>query len=83
MKVIAESEAPEDLVAQGRITKEKATQSIAHLTSLAPNILSALFNIYSETQPMFRGSLLACIDAYLSISTPKVQQYYYKLSFRN
>ncbi|GAB7350223.1 hypothetical protein MBLNU459_g0876t4 [Dothideomycetes sp. NU459] len=58
----------EDLVAQGMVTRADAEKNIAHLASLASNLLAVLFNVYSETLPQYRGVILQCINAYLSIA---------------
>jgi len=62
---------PEDLVAQGRISKADAQMSLQHIAAIAPNLLAVLFNIYCETNPQYRGPILACIDSYLSIIPPQ------------
>ncbi|QSS61153.1 90S preribosome component RRP12 [Histoplasma capsulatum] len=58
----------DDLVLQRRIAKADAMKNIAHLASFSSNILAVLFNVYSQTLPQFRGFLLRCINAYLSIT---------------
>lgn len=55
-----------------KITKEDAQKNIDHLASFAVNLLAVLFNIYSETLPQYRGYILQCINAYLSITPEKV-----------
>lgn len=55
-----------------KITKEDAGRNINHLASFAVNLLAVLFNIYSETLPQYRGYILQCINAYLSITPEKV-----------
>ncbi|KAF4552098.1 Ribosomal RNA-processing protein 12-like protein [Elsinoe fawcettii] len=60
-------EGDEDLIAQGRVTKAQAQQNIAHLSTFAGNLLAVLFNVYGETLPQYRGLILQCINAYLSI----------------
>lgn len=71
-KVIADIAGEEDLVAQGRISKVDAQKNIVHLATFAPNLSAVFFNIYSETAPQQRGSILACIDSFLSITNAKV-----------
>ncbi|MCJ1476523.1 hypothetical protein MMC13_005189 [Lambiella insularis] len=61
----------EDLILQRRITKVEAQQNIDHLAMFAGNLLAVLFNVYSQTLPQFRGYILQCINAYLSITTEK------------
>ncbi|EER39510.1 pre-rRNA processing protein Rrp12 [Histoplasma capsulatum H143] len=58
----------DDLILQRRIAKADAKKNIAHLASFSSNILAVLFNVYSQTLPQFRGFLLRCINAYLSIT---------------
>lgn len=62
----------DDLILQRRITKEEAKQNLAHLAGFAGNILAVLFNVYSQTLPQYRGFILQCINAYLSITPEKV-----------
>ena len=62
----------DDLVLQRRITKKAAKKNIAHLATFASNLLAVLFNVYSQTLPHYRGYILECINAYLSITPEKV-----------
>lgn len=62
----------DDLIVQRRITKEAATKNLAHLAGFASNLLAVLFNVYSQTLPHYRGYILQCINAYLSIIHEKV-----------
>ena len=55
-----------------KLTKEDARRNLDHLASFAVNLLAVLFNIYSETLPQYRGYILQCINAYLSITPEKV-----------
>ncbi|KAK5112023.1 hypothetical protein LTR62_004557 [Meristemomyces frigidus] len=72
-KAIAELEGDdEDIVRQGRVTKEDAAKNIQYLSGFASNLLAVLFNVYSQTLPHNRGNLLQCINAYLSI-TPEAE----------
>lgn len=57
------------------ITREDAQRNINHLASFAVNLLAILFNIYSETLPQYRGYILQCINAYLSITPEKVSTF--------
>ncbi|KAL4937689.1 hypothetical protein BDV06DRAFT_202416 [Aspergillus oleicola] len=61
----------EDLILQRRITKEAAKKNIAHLAGFASNLLAVLFNVYSQTLPHYRGYILQCINAYLSVAPEK------------
>lgn len=62
----------DDLILQRRITKEAARKNIAHLSRFASNLLAVLFNVYSQTLPHYRGYILQCINAYLSIASEQV-----------
>lgn len=66
-KAILELEADDDLLAQARISKAGAKQNLDHLAGLASNMLAVLFNVYSQTLPQYRGTILRTINAYLSI----------------
>lgn len=70
-KAITEIEGEDDLCLQGRILKETAQANLDHLSEFASNMLSVLFNVYSSTLPQFRGYILRCINAYLSIAPSK------------
>ncbi|KAJ5081915.1 hypothetical protein NUU61_010179 [Penicillium alfredii] len=61
----------DDLILQRRITKAAATKNITHLAGFASNLLAVLFNVYSQTLPHYRGYILECINAYLSITPEK------------
>ncbi|KNG80625.1 90S preribosome component RRP12 [Aspergillus nomiae NRRL 13137] len=61
----------DDLVLQRRITKKDAEKNVAHLAGFASNLLAVLFNVYSQTLPHYRGYILQCINAYLSITPEK------------
>ncbi|KAL4893037.1 NUC173 domain-containing protein [Aspergillus ambiguus] len=61
----------DDLILQRRITKAAAAANIAHLAGFASNLLAVLFNVYSQTLPHYRGYILQCINAYLSITPEK------------
>lgn len=70
---ILAAEAPEeDLLVQGRVTKDFAQQNLDHISQFAENLLAVLFNVYSETLPQFRGYILQSIDAYLSLTPEQV-----------
>ena len=57
---------------QRRLTTEEAQKNINHLSTFTGNLLAVLFNVYSETLPQFRGYILQCVNAYLSITPEKV-----------
>jgi ribosomal RNA-processing protein 12 len=62
----------EDLILQRRITKAAAQKNIDYLSTFSANLLAALFNVYSQTLPHYRGYILQCINSYLSIIPEKV-----------
>ncbi|KAF2154013.1 NUC173-domain-containing protein [Myriangium duriaei CBS 260.36] len=66
-QAIQTSEGEEDLVLQGRISKQQASENLTHLAGVAGNLLAVLFNVYGETLPQYRGLILQCINAYLSV----------------
>src|SRR5205807_2145797 len=47
------------------------TKNLAHLAGFASNMLAVLFNVYSQTLPQYRGTILRTINAYLSIVPEK------------
>ena len=62
----------QDLLLERRITKADAQKNLNHLSSFAGNILAVLFNVYSQTLPQYRGYILQCMNAYLSITPGNV-----------
>jgi ribosomal RNA-processing protein 12 len=62
-----ELESDDDLLAQARISKADAQKNLDHLAGFASNMLAVLFNVYSQTLPQYRGTILRTINAYLSI----------------
>ncbi|KAK0514034.1 hypothetical protein JMJ35_003756 [Cladonia borealis] len=71
-KEIISGDIPEqDLLLQRRMTKADAQKHIDHLSTFAGNLLAVLFNVYSQTLPQYRGYILQCINAYLSITPEK------------
>ncbi|PSN61282.1 NUC173-domain-containing protein [Corynespora cassiicola Philippines] len=66
-KAIVELDGEEDLVAQARVSKADAKKNLEHLAGFAGNMLAVLFNVYSQTLPQYRGTILRTINAYLSI----------------
>jgi ribosomal RNA-processing protein 12 len=78
-KAILALESDGDLVLQRRVTKADARNNIDHLASFAGNLLAVLFNVYSQTLPQYRGFILKCINAYLSITPEKVWRYSLRL----
>ena len=73
-QAIASSDVPEqEMLLQHRITKTAAKTNLEHLSKFAGNLLAVLFNVYSQTLPQYRGYILQCINAYLSITPEKVR----------
>lgn len=70
-KAIVEHEGEDDLLAQARISKADAKKNLSHLAGFASNMLAVLFNVYSQTLPQYRGTILRTINAYLSIVPEK------------
>jgi ribosomal RNA-processing protein 12 len=64
-------EGEDDLVLQSRASKATAQNNLDYLSGFASNMLAVLFNVYSQTLPQYRGYILRCINAYLSIAPPK------------
>lgn len=62
----------EDLVAQSRISKAQAQQNLDHMSKFSGNVLAVLFNVYSQALPRSRGTILQCINSYLSITKEQV-----------
>ncbi|KAF2762289.1 NUC173-domain-containing protein [Pseudovirgaria hyperparasitica] len=64
--IIAESDT--DLIALSRVSKTDAKRNLDYLATFSNNILAVLFNVYSQTLQQYRGVVLQCINAYLSIT---------------
>lgn len=62
----------EEILLKQQTTRRDAQKNLDHLSSLAGNLLAVLFNVYSQTLPQYRGYILQCINAYLSITSEKV-----------
>ena len=70
-KAITAIEGEDDLILQSRVSKAAAQKNLDHLSAFAGNMLAVLFNVYSQTLPQYRGYILRCINAYLSITPSK------------
>ena len=70
-RAIVDIETDDDLVLQSRVSKASAQKNLDHLSGFASNMLAVLFNVYSETLPQYRGYILHCINAYLSVASTK------------
>jgi ribosomal RNA-processing protein 12 len=81
-KAIVEFEGEEDLVAQSRVSKTDAKKNLEYLAGFAGNMLAVLFNVYSQTLPQYRGTILRTINSYLSIMPEKVSSKFLARSSR-
>jgi ribosomal RNA-processing protein 12 len=70
-KAVVAIETEDDLVLQSRVSKASAQKNLDHLSTFSSNMLAVLFNVYSQTLPQYRGFILRCINAYLSIAPSK------------
>lgn len=67
-QVLAVEDTAAEILLQRRTSKADAQANLNHLSTFAGNLLSVLFNVYGQTLPQFRGHILQCINAYLSIT---------------
>ena len=56
---------------QSRVPTDEAQRNLDYLATFAGNLLAILFNVYTQTLPQYRGPILQCINAYLSITPEK------------
>jgi ribosomal RNA-processing protein 12 len=70
-KAITAIEGEGDLILRSRVSKAAARKNLDHLSAFAGNMLAVLFNVYSQTLPQYRGYILRCVNAYLSITPSK------------
>ncbi|KAL8701604.1 MAG: hypothetical protein Q9224_000424, partial [Gallowayella concinna] len=70
-EILAAEATEQEILLRSRITKATAQTNLDHLATCAGNLLAVLFNVYSQTLPQFRGYILQCINAYLSITKEK------------
>ncbi|KAI4112799.1 MAG: hypothetical protein LQ345_006106, partial [Seirophora villosa] len=70
-EILAVELGDEETRSRSRITKTIAQANLDHLATFAGNLLAVLFNVYSQTLPQFRGYILQCINAYLSVTREK------------
>ena len=71
-EILSTESAEESLILLQRVSKADAQKNLEHLATFAGNLLAVLFNVYSQTLPQYRGFILRCINAYLSITPEKV-----------
>ena len=74
--IISREASEEDLKLEFQMTKVDVQKSLDHLATFAGNMLAVLFNVYSQTLPQYRGYILQCINAYLSITPETVSPMY-------
>ncbi|KAL8649023.1 MAG: hypothetical protein Q9210_004649, partial [Variospora velana] len=67
-EILAVELSDEEIRSRSRATKAMAQANLDHLATFAGNLLAVLFNVYSQTLPQYRGYILQCINAYLSIT---------------
>ncbi|KAI4125060.1 MAG: hypothetical protein LQ338_004482 [Usnochroma carphineum] len=70
-EILAVDAGEEEIQSRSRISKATAQANLDHLATFAGNLLAVLFNVYSQTLPQYRGYILQCINAYLSITNEK------------
>ena len=70
--VLAIGSEEKDVLLQHRVSKTVARKNLDYLAGFAGNLLAVLFNVYSQTLPQYRGYILQCINAYLSITPEQV-----------
>lgn len=58
----------DDILLQQRFPASEATKNIEYLQTKSVNLLSVLFNVYTQTTPTSRGYILETIEAYLKIT---------------
>ncbi|KAG5417902.1 RRP12 [Candida metapsilosis] len=63
--------ATEDLLLQQELPRSEAAKNVEYLSSIASNILTVLFNVFTYTMPESRGFVLETIEAYLQIVPPQ------------
>ncbi|KAI5958155.1 RRP12 [Candida margitis] len=66
-----DGELDEDLLLQQELPREEAGKNIEYLSSIASNILTVLFNVFTYTMPESRGFVLETIEAYLQVIPPQ------------
>lgn len=59
---------PSDLLLNQEYSKQKAKQSLEYLSKKSVNILSVLFNVYTQTLPNARGYILETVESYFKIT---------------
>ncbi|WLF81191.1 pre-rRNA processing protein [Lodderomyces elongisporus] len=73
-------EQPNLLLLQQEFPQQAASTNIEYLSTIASNILTVLFNVFSYTMPESRGFVLETIEAYLRIvPAPELSQTFDKV----
>ncbi|KAL8658175.1 MAG: hypothetical protein Q9226_001202 [Calogaya cf. arnoldii] len=70
-EILAVNAEEHEILIWSRMTKSSAQSNLDHLATFSGNLLAVLFNVYSQTLPQYRGYILQCINAYLSITKEK------------
>ncbi|KAL8674398.1 MAG: hypothetical protein Q9168_001190 [Polycauliona sp. 1 TL-2023] len=70
-EILAAEADEHEIAMRSRVTKSGAQVNLDHLAAFSGNLLAVLFNVYTQTLPQFRGYILQCINAYLSITKEK------------
>lgn len=65
----SEGAVDDDIMLLEKFPKEEASKNVEYLAkNFASNLLSVLFNVFTQTHPEFRGYILETITAYLRIT---------------
>ncbi|CCD24276.1 mRNA-binding protein RRP12 NDAI_0C06170 [Naumovozyma dairenensis CBS 421] len=59
----------DDVLIQQRFPASEAKKNVEYLQTKSVNLLSVLFNVYTQTSPDSRGYILETIEAYLQITS--------------
>lgn len=51
--------------------REKAKSSLKHMHQFAANFIAVLFNVFAQTLPQYRNTILETIKGFLTIASPK------------
>ena len=71
-QILATDHSDEELTFARRTSRAGAQKNVEHMSTFGGNLLAVLFNVYGQTLPQYRGYILLCINAYLSITPEKV-----------
>ncbi|CCE62724.1 hypothetical protein TPHA_0D00810 [Tetrapisispora phaffii CBS 4417] len=59
----------DNILLQESFPVQNAKDNLTYLSKMSPNILSVLFNVYSQTAPNARGYILETIESFIKITT--------------